>query len=90
MALARSNFTLPESIKEFIDKLPSGEKSKYVAEAIEEKRQREAKEEARQRVLKLLDNLEPVEDDDPRDAVELVDAARNARAEQIIANQERK
>lgn len=75
-------FSLPPEVGVIIDSLPKTKKSEYVAEALMLKE----KFKAQQKVLSLLDSIKPSEGISDKSSVELVQEARAARSDQLIAN----
>ena len=75
-------FSLPPEVGLIIDKLPKTKKSEYVTEALMLKE----KFKAQQKVLSLLDRIKPSEGISDKSSVELVQEARAARSDQLVAN----
>jgi hypothetical protein len=75
-------FSLPSEVANIIDSLPKTEKSSYVAQAI----LNQEKEKARQKALDVISLLNPQSWNTKKDAVELVQETRTARAGNILSN----
>lgn len=75
-------FSLPQEAGALIDAQPKSAKSQYVANALLLK----AKFDAQEKLLTLLDGIEPQKGISDKSAVALVQEARNARAKQLIDN----
>ena len=79
---APSKFNLPVDLtQELARRVPSGQRSRFVAKAIEQALQ----EDARTRVLALIDNP-PLHDTGGQDSVEALRALRQVRTERLAAN----
>ena len=72
-------FSLPPEAGRIIDTLPKMEKSEFVAQAL----MQFEKERARQKTLDILAMLEPKDWDTEKDAVTLVQEARQQRAKDL-------
>ena len=75
-------FSLPDDVARTIDALPKARKSEFVAEAVRMRSQRDAQ----ARVLTLLDEIQPQKGLSDKSAVELIQEARDARAQTLIHN----
>lgn len=75
-------FSLPPEVGMVIDALPKMKKSEYVADALMLKGNFNAK----KRLLTMLDNIKPRKWLSNKGSVELVQEAREIRAQQLINN----
>ncbi len=79
---ATRSYSLPDEVVEFVDKLPKRERSKFVASTLT----RAVREQSKLKALQALKSVVPVKDDDPRGSVELLEASRQARLEELVSN----
>jgi len=75
-------FTLPEAVVEFLDKLPSKEKSKYVSQTLLKQIEADNTQEA----LNALYAIKRVKDKDQRSSTMLIKEIRTKRKEQLLFN----
>ena len=75
-------FSLPPEAASIIDELPKMEKSECVAQALVQFK----KEQARKKALDVLDLLQPKEWDTEKNAVTLVQEARQQRSDHLSNN----